>query len=98
MIFFFNLGGRWEVHSEIAHVFGNNKYSSIGLSMTKVLVDCNSAWPASGAAGEGLPSSTLEGLLDSGYSGSKASPAIDACSYSLVYIVAYKIKFTVRTL
>lgn len=61
-------------------------------------MDCSSSWPASGATGEGLPSSTLEGLLDSGYSGSKTSPTVDACSYSLVYIVAYKIKFTVRTL
>lgn len=42
--FFFILGwGRREVHSEIAHTLGNSKYSSIGLSMTKVLVDCNLA-------------------------------------------------------
>lgn len=42
--FFLILGwGRWEVHSKIAHTFGNSKYSSIGLSMTKVLVDCTLA-------------------------------------------------------
>lgn len=31
------------MHSEFAHTFGNSKYSSIGLSMTEVLVDCDLA-------------------------------------------------------
>lgn len=29
------------IHSTMAPKFGNSRYSSIGLSMTKVLVDCN---------------------------------------------------------
>lgn len=76
------------IHSTMAHRFGNSGYSSNGLSTTEVLVDCNLAvgW----SQGEGSPASAVGGLLDSGYSGSEASPANDACSYSHVYIVATK--------